>query len=478
MLNYYLTEPNKKQDSCYWLDIDPGQPEFGPSGQISLIKVSQPLLGPSFSNQASRSSQTCKLIKSHALAANSPGEDIEHYLACVLDLVNHLQKINGLRRDPLLINCPGWVIGSGLDILERVISNLSLSTIILLDNTGDTIEAGRHIWNAASSRNVEVCEVVSQHSRPPYRPAAEFRAMQSMSYFHSSQNREGFWHGVPLANLQPISLPYASEQRYNVTTVMSYYSIMQTTQIPAILEGQMVALVVITSPNAFAAPNSKFFDEASNATSFTTDAKTGLSTLTSVNADKAQITVTTPLTPKFSHCLGQAIVQKVDTNTKTFHLSTPVTMNDIRTALQSSGFETEEEEYPYLVLVRGRFDSPDWSFLERLYNEERCTNKISNTRSRSVDWDLSEEEEEDCQIYENDDQSNDQIIINESSRLVSHPYVTIRDVPTSAMTNADSGSTRSISTIKKPGEGGVTAAVLSGKVWRPRYLPRNGRQGQ
>ena len=56
--------PGKK---CFYLDLDPGQPEFGPPGQLSLVEVSAPILGPPFTHPASTHSASYRIIRSHTI---------------------------------------------------------------------------------------------------------------------------------------------------------------------------------------------------------------------------------------------------------------------------------------------------------------------------------------------------------------------------------------------------------------------------
>jgi len=44
MLNTLLNDHR----TVYWLEMDPGQPEFNVSGWLSLVKVTKPRMGPNY----------------------------------------------------------------------------------------------------------------------------------------------------------------------------------------------------------------------------------------------------------------------------------------------------------------------------------------------------------------------------------------------------------------------------------------------
>lgn len=117
---------------CY-LDLDPGQPEFSPPGQVSLVQIKAPIMGPPFTHAYPHTSGSFRIIRAHALTATSPKEDPQHCIMCAKDL---MQQYIGLLRDfplcPLIVNTAGWIQGEGLDLLCHLIKQLEPSASIFL----------------------------------------------------------------------------------------------------------------------------------------------------------------------------------------------------------------------------------------------------------------------------------------------------------------------------------------------------------
>lgn len=141
------------QSSVYFLDLDPGQPEFSVPGTISLYHC-PPHHSPQFSSAAFGESMTP--LRSHWIGETSPKEDPSHYLSCMHDLVQtcrrhqcetrasyehasaeHQDDDDDMEHDAtstLLVNTPGWMKGTGLDLLCATIETLSrtLDTVRVL----------------------------------------------------------------------------------------------------------------------------------------------------------------------------------------------------------------------------------------------------------------------------------------------------------------------------------------------------------
>lgn len=103
-----------------YLECDVGQTEFTPPGCLSLVRVTEPLLGPPFTHQKVPSRMVFY------------GE-----ASCERDLQRYIEIIKSLwcsykREVPLVINTMGWVKGFGLKILVDLIRLLSPTHIVQL----------------------------------------------------------------------------------------------------------------------------------------------------------------------------------------------------------------------------------------------------------------------------------------------------------------------------------------------------------
>ncbi|RYZ81647.1 MAG: hypothetical protein EOP04_23565, partial [Proteobacteria bacterium] len=163
-----------------YLDLDPGQPEFGPPGQISLVEVRKPILGPSFTNQASETSQVNELIAHHTLAATSFKDDPDHYLACIRELALSLETRKQQKgAAPIIINACGWTTGLGAAVLADLYDILPITDTICIEG----VDAGLQQTTQARSQNSFT--LPRAPPRSTVRSPADLRAMQTMAYFHS-----------------------------------------------------------------------------------------------------------------------------------------------------------------------------------------------------------------------------------------------------------------------------------------------------
>ncbi|XP_003225740.2 polynucleotide 5'-hydroxyl-kinase NOL9 [Anolis carolinensis] len=107
-----------------FLECDLGQPEFTPPGCISLLNVTEPLLGPPFTHQRSPRRMVY-------FGETSCEQDTERYL----DTLKYVFR--AYERDaPLVINTMGWVKGSGLLLLLDLIRLLAPSHLVQISAQG------------------------------------------------------------------------------------------------------------------------------------------------------------------------------------------------------------------------------------------------------------------------------------------------------------------------------------------------------
>ncbi|TNY18865.1 hypothetical protein DMC30DRAFT_448448 [Rhodotorula diobovata] len=122
LLNSLLT----RYGAVAYLDTDLGQPEFTPSGFLSLNLLRQPILGPSFTHISLP-------LASRFLGSTSPASDPTAYLeaaqalieAYALEVEYPLDSASPgggkvVERVPLVINTQGWVKGLGADLLDKL----------------------------------------------------------------------------------------------------------------------------------------------------------------------------------------------------------------------------------------------------------------------------------------------------------------------------------------------------------------------
>ncbi|KAI3630293.1 hypothetical protein MIR68_011728 [Amoeboaphelidium protococcarum] len=112
-------------ESVFYLDCDVGQSEFTPPGLVSLIKVSDFILGPPFTHQ--RPADTYSVYYGHL----SLDVDPVSYFNSVAQCWQEYGKINN-RQFPVVINTCGWMTGIGADLLNQIIYLTQVSNVVEL----------------------------------------------------------------------------------------------------------------------------------------------------------------------------------------------------------------------------------------------------------------------------------------------------------------------------------------------------------
>lgn len=428
LTNTILTAPKPNTNkSCFWLDLDPGQPEFSCPGQVSLCQLREPIFGPPFTHPFAHPAIATRLVRSHTLAAISPKDDTDHLLACALDLYDHYSRLQAQHPGaPLIVNCSGWVLGSALAVLYSLIQRLPLNDLVLMQPMD--LEAVQYL-NSALSPNATLWSIPVRVRPPQTRTSAEFRAMQAMSYLHSIKPTDSLssWDPNPLSAMRPWQVSYAGSTS-GTSAILCYHEPVPSGMYSTVLDGQTVAVVQIESDAAFAShlhpTTSAFTQSAATEPNHSTHAPNTFADLVQ-HDERTNIPfipstpsgLLPPLDPRHSHCLGTALIRGIDTANHEFHLLTPIPASILRAASRDTK----------IVLVRGKFDSPDWAFLEDVYYKRSTTHR----EDEDVDSDESDESDRDAEN-------------GGTTRVGERPYIGVR----------------------------TAGAGLSGSVWRVRHLPR------
>jgi len=425
LANTLLTAPQPwTKSSCFWLDLDPGQPEFGPSGQVSLVQIRAPLLGPAFTHVHTHPSTGARCIRAHSLAAISPRDDSEHFLACAKDLLRHY---NMQRKDfatsPLIINCSGWVAGSALSVLVELIKEASPTDFILTSplDASSTLRLQTTITPKTTLHTLPV-----RPRTPQTRTSAELRAMQTMSYMHSLSpiRNTPIWTPQPLTTLHPWRMRYTGEKA-GISAILSYHDTVDASTLSLVLPGTIVAIAAVSSDSAFQSTTKSTYLNRSKSSTKTFD----LSDKVVVTPDSLPLLppqspsgAPSSLDPRFSETIAQALVRGIDITSKELILLSPVSGAVMQRHLARGD---------KIVLVRGKFDFPDWALLEDVH--------YGNVAKKRMEV----EDDSDGDDDDDDNEEGGQRPIDVKAEM-DRPYVSIR----------------------KPDAG------IGGSVWRVRHLPR------
>lgn len=332
-----------------YLDLDPGQPEFGAPGQISLVQVDAPVLGPPFTHPAGRHSKRYKILRSHAIAATSFKDDPAHYVACAKDLVQYAK-----RECPLVVNSCGWVSGLGASVLQDLVLALGINHVVILAPLEATFVA--ELESVCS--DAAFYRIARQPPRPSSRTPAELRTMQTMAYFHHRQSKGGSeirWTSKAISSWRPWTVPYG-ENDPGISAILSYGQSPAPDFLAEVLEGSLVALVGIDQHSdeealdlsGYSSNGGAAIKELGDALQPTPE---GLPYLYS-----DRVAASRAIDPRHSTCVGLALVRAIDSTGRTLQLVTPLSDRDVVSLAKGK-----------VVLVRGGFDTPGWAFLEDLH---------------------------------------------------------------------------------------------------------------
>lgn len=383
------------------LDLDPGQPEFSPPGEISLLCLRSCNFGTPYAHPVVPPGS--RLIRAHHVGAISPKEDPDHYLQCVLDLVVRYRRMLASRPScRLIVNCSGWVLGSGLEVLVQLINHMALTAVVYMSTTGPA-EAVDALLEASRDSKTPFHALSSQPTEHATRTAADLRAMQTLSYFHldEPEGENLRWNARPLAEAPPLVVKYAGVKQV-IFGVMVLGELLDPNCLATVLDGSVVGVVAIEDDSALMLEdrrNRNSFDERIldddieerlGLSNDTVQDQSGMEQLAATTGDPTdpqseqdhegalqhsrrehlnihRTTVEnlpyftaangacTPLDPSKCRSLGQALVRYIDRETQALHLITPISLDTISCVHQ------KKEK---IVLVRGKLDTPIWAYQE------------------------------------------------------------------------------------------------------------------
>ncbi|KAL8341552.1 hypothetical protein RB601_005517 [Gaeumannomyces tritici] len=372
LANRFMTDSTKRKGKAWpgvaVLDIDPGQPEFGPPGVLSLVYIEAPNLEPPFCHPLVASQGRSKTLRSHSIATISPITNSDHYLECVLDLYNaYSSQLGG--KCPLVINTCGWVQGTGLAILTELIAKVDPTEVVYMSKEGpeDTIE-GLHVACEKTSFTL----LPSQSSKFTARTAQDLRTMQMMSYFHMdlSCTHKGHlqWSADPLISALPWIVKYHGPSR-GIYGILCYDYQPSLDMLGPLIDGMILTVVEVEDRAAFRglmqAPQGRDamdIDDGSPAgQSSSEDGPTPIE-ITTEGLPLIPNHKGVTLDPQFCRAVGLALVRGIDSQSHTLQLLTPVPQERI-SEMESAGSK--------LVLVWGKLDAaPTWSYVEDQHRQD------------------------------------------------------------------------------------------------------------
>lgn len=357
-----ITRDVHAAETVCWLDLDPGQPEFSPPGLVSLVHVRRPNFGPPFSHPYADHSTAFRPLKAHAIGSTSPKNDPIHFLHCAADLLTVYQDLlHSFPRCPLVINCPGWILGSALEVMTQLIKITAATDIVLMDSTHPNVI---HVLTEAAGKTP--IHKLPRPTCPPAiaaRTAAELRTMQDISYFHQlePEHSESRWTGAVIDKQKPWTLNF-SDTAGDFLGIWSIGEQPSSNFLACVLEGSLVAVCVLDN------------DAAINEAMIGIN-RTAVENLPFWPCDQSGLP--SKPDPLKSRMIGLALVQEVDARAHTLKLQTPLS-----DAVRREAMSKTRDGNTKLFLVRGGLDTPGWAYLESHYASHK--HATTSTAPKSV----------------------------------------------------------------------------------------------
>jgi len=345
------------------LDLDPGQPEFSPPGQLSLVHIRNPVLGPPFTHPHTGDNTSTRLVRAHSIAAISPKDDPEYFLACAADLIAHYQVLlKNYPTCPLIINCPGYVLGSALEMMTQLLEATSTTDIVYMSQAGPA-----EVVHALRGKSGKSCfhELPSQPCGLTMRTPADLRAMQYLSYFHQDTPVHGNlrWNSNSINTRRSLCLDY-SQETPDILGIVSLGEHPASEFLHTVLEGCLVSVCIVENESAAAAARLDVLRTPTHDLPYWPHDESGL---------------TTPFSPSQSHMVGLAWITRVDIEKHQLRLQTPISPIVLAQILVKSKLGD-----PKVYLIRGSLDTPGWAYQEQLHLAQHAEKRQRNDQLVAV----------------------------------------------------------------------------------------------
>lgn len=403
-------------DGVAFLDLDPGQPEYSPPGEISLFHLRSYNLGVPFTHPIPSPKEDNVLIRAHHIGYVSFKDDPGHYQRCAFDLLAHYKNmLSKYPSVPLIVNCSGWIQGSGSEVLVELIRHWSFTQVVYTSTLGP-VEVVETLQESAGKAGTNFSTLKTQQTQNTSRNAADMRMMQTLSYFHldEPEGKELRWNSSLITQIPPLTVRYAGPKQ-DIFGIMIFGEEQDPEFITGILEGSVVGLVAIENDAAILSePKSRSVMEQSpedddtgesvhvqgaqshlwrSPTSSDSDSEKSSRSSSDMGDSRQQrqkrsrksskmgdaeapshlqhpsirrtpeklpyfstgIGSNMPPDPTKSHSIGQALIRGINPTTQTLHLIVPAPLHPILLSLRDT---------TKIVLVRGRLDTPTWAYRE------------------------------------------------------------------------------------------------------------------
>lgn len=278
--------------SVFYLELDPGQPEYTPPGCLSLHELTEVSFSPAFAHTDFK-----QVIRSHHLGYASPVETPQRYLDMCSELLQIFQSV-ATAKDYLVVNTPGWTKGLGLDINTEIVKMLDPVTTSVL-HLGpsqfnlDLVEVDK----VGGSDDSGMSTITSSGFS-----GAEFRLLQISCYLHQSRiDHLTTWSpfelslGVPKAGIYAIG-------------VLDSAGIDLEQDIKTCVEGSLVSINVLDKDTICDELTPKLLSDSDANNIWSQSTCIGFAVIQFLHSDLQFVRLLTPFNPATENLEGRAIV--------------------------------------------------------------------------------------------------------------------------------------------------------------------------
>ncbi|KAK9464727.1 Pre-mRNA cleavage complex II protein Clp1-domain-containing protein [Lipomyces arxii] len=298
------------KDAVAFFDLDPGQPEFGPPGVLSLNVLASPVFGPPYSHGALASS-----VKALHFGFTTPRDAPEAYILLIRSLMEYyVMELSGT---PMIVNTTGWTKGYGVELLGEILKIVHATDTVYIGTSLNhpDLDTNLELGPLLQKSSTVVREISPATTANARQSAADARMTQMLSYFYS-RDRDEWDFDTPLTHTRPYVVPYTQEL---ILEILAGDGVADE-HILAVLNGTVVGLSVVAGKLPVR-----------------------------VTQGMALATRTASVPEAEISCLGLAIVRAVDRTAQTLHILTPVPVDIIRAHIFAG---------KQILLTRGRLELP------------------------------------------------------------------------------------------------------------------------
>ena len=400
--NSILTRRSNSHGIAF-LDLDPGQPEFGCPGQVALSHIKSCITGPPFTHPYLTCNLQSSVIGCLYTGFKSPRDDPDRHMECCIELFRQYKTALLPLNCPIVVNTSGWVNGRGLECLDTLIVEFKATDVAYMQGEGYD-DIAQHIRVSSTQSGAHFHAMSSKIPQTPGRTAADLRAMQTISYLHLDGLELGElrWSPTPLCLQEPLIVHVAGTCK-SLEAIVALGDQIDPKFIFEAIDGSTVTLVAVQDGESFprlerrrpferswALPDTtfsssactgiggqeapdlavhgdrnNFVSQAHNHNQDLTDGRANDSVFKVLSAGSAELLID----PRRSRVVASVFVRGVDARQKTLQLLAPMDKDLILSLIS--------KKIP-LVLVKGKMDIPAWA----LWEDHRETLKIKGNEGR------------------------------------------------------------------------------------------------